>query len=185
MRFLRSGSIEVLDIGMQDTMQLLLLEDEKVIEALATHAAQKPFTDQRHGFCGYLWFGRCCSGLILPEQAKSLPMPPQERLRLDNEKRMLPCTRRPSEKDQDQTIRLCACWSFDLPTEDDELLPQEGVFHHKLGLASGKVSHRIQHERGIGRRGPVDEAVVERLKTPVCQALDKGNNRLHSIRFLY
>jgi len=63
----RSGSIEVLDIGMQDTMQLLLLEDEKVIEALATHAAQKPFTDQRHGFCGYLWFGRCCCGLVLPE----------------------------------------------------------------------------------------------------------------------
>ena len=36
---MRSGSIEVLDIGMQDTMQLLLLEDEKVIEALSTHAA--------------------------------------------------------------------------------------------------------------------------------------------------
>jgi hypothetical protein len=42
---MRSGSIEVLDIGMQDTMQLLLLEDEKVIEALSTYAAQKPFTD--------------------------------------------------------------------------------------------------------------------------------------------
>ena len=36
---MRSGSIEVLDIGTQDTMQLLLLEDEKVIEALSTHAA--------------------------------------------------------------------------------------------------------------------------------------------------
>jgi hypothetical protein len=27
--------------------------------------------------------------------------------------------------------------------------------------------------------------VVERLKTHVCQALDEGNNRLHSRRFLY
>ena len=45
MRFLRSGSIEVMRIGMQDTMQLLLLEDEKMIETLSTHAAQKPFTD--------------------------------------------------------------------------------------------------------------------------------------------
>ena len=43
---MRSGSIEVLDIGMQDTMQLLLLEDEKVIETLSTHAAQKPFADR-------------------------------------------------------------------------------------------------------------------------------------------
>ena len=43
---MRSGSIEVLDIGMQDTVQLLLLQDEKVIETLSTHAAQKPFTDR-------------------------------------------------------------------------------------------------------------------------------------------
>jgi hypothetical protein len=98
---------------------------------------------------------------------------------------MLPCTRRSSEKDQDQAIRLCAGWSFDLPTEDDELLQEEGVFCHELGLASGKVSHRTQHERDIGRFGPVDEVVVERLKTHVCQALDEGDNILHSIRFLF
>ncbi len=48
---MRSGSIEVLDIGMQDTMQLLLLEDEKVIETLSTHAAQKPFTDRIGSWC--------------------------------------------------------------------------------------------------------------------------------------
>ena len=40
-----SGLIEVLDIGTQDTMKLLLLGDERVIETLATHAAQKTFTD--------------------------------------------------------------------------------------------------------------------------------------------
>ena len=41
---MRSDLIEVLGIGMQDTIQLLLLEDEKVIQTLSTHAAQKPFT---------------------------------------------------------------------------------------------------------------------------------------------
>ena len=45
MRFLRSGSIEVLDVGMQDTVQLPLVKDEQVIETLAPHAAEKPFTD--------------------------------------------------------------------------------------------------------------------------------------------
>ena len=40
MRFLRSDLIEVLAIGMQDTMQLLLLQDEQeVIETLAPHTA--------------------------------------------------------------------------------------------------------------------------------------------------
>ena len=37
---MRSGLIEVLDRGTQDTMQLLLLQDEQVIETLATHAAR-------------------------------------------------------------------------------------------------------------------------------------------------
>jgi hypothetical protein len=32
---MRSGLIEVLDIGLKDTIQLLLLEDEKVIETLS------------------------------------------------------------------------------------------------------------------------------------------------------
>ena len=45
MRFLRSGSIEVLDRGAKDTLQLLLLQDEQVIETLAPHTAQKAFTD--------------------------------------------------------------------------------------------------------------------------------------------
>src|SRR5215471_11233262 len=54
---MRSGSIEVLDIGMQDTMQLLLLEDEKVIETLSTHAAQKPFADRIGSWCMVRRFG--------------------------------------------------------------------------------------------------------------------------------
>src|SRR5712692_6558829 len=56
--------------------------------------------------------------LYFQNRRASLAMPAQERLWVDNEKRMLPCTRRSSEKDQDQTIRLCECWSFDLPTQD-------------------------------------------------------------------
>jgi hypothetical protein len=45
MRFLRSGSMKVLDICIKDPLQLLLLQDEQVIETLASHTAQKPFTD--------------------------------------------------------------------------------------------------------------------------------------------
>jgi len=45
MRFLWPGSVEVVDIGSQDPLELLLLEDEQVIETLATYTAQKPFTD--------------------------------------------------------------------------------------------------------------------------------------------
>jgi hypothetical protein len=43
---MRSDLIEVLHIGLKDTIQLLLLEDEKMIEALSSHTQEKPFTDR-------------------------------------------------------------------------------------------------------------------------------------------
>ena len=51
MRFLRSGLIEVLDIGMKDTVQLLLVKDEQVIETRATHTQEKAFTDGIGPWC--------------------------------------------------------------------------------------------------------------------------------------
>ena len=45
MRFLRPGLIEVLGIGTQDTMQLLLVQDEQVIQTLSPHTSQKALTD--------------------------------------------------------------------------------------------------------------------------------------------
>jgi hypothetical protein len=50
MRFLWPGLIEVLNIGMKDTVQLLLVKDEQVIETLATPTAHKPFTDRIGAF---------------------------------------------------------------------------------------------------------------------------------------
>ena len=76
------------------------------LEQLTTDTFRSPepiqrghFLDQRNSLFGYLWFGRCCSGFVLPEELKSMTMPPQERLWLDNEQRLLPCTRSSSEKD--------------------------------------------------------------------------------------
>src|SRR5215472_18579871 len=43
---MRSSLIEVLDISTQDTLQLLLLQDQQVIETLSPHTAQKAFTDR-------------------------------------------------------------------------------------------------------------------------------------------
>ena len=48
---MRSSLIEVLDIATKDTMQLLLLEDEQVIETLSPHTAQKAFTDSVSPWC--------------------------------------------------------------------------------------------------------------------------------------
>ncbi len=42
---MRSGSVEVLDRGVECPVELLLIQDEQVIETLTTHASEKPFTD--------------------------------------------------------------------------------------------------------------------------------------------
>jgi hypothetical protein len=40
-----SGSIEVLDIGVEDTVELFLMQDEQMIEAFTSDTPQKAFTD--------------------------------------------------------------------------------------------------------------------------------------------
>src|SRR5260370_38271977 len=39
------GSIEVLNVGVERAVELLLMEDEQVIETLASYTSEKPFTD--------------------------------------------------------------------------------------------------------------------------------------------
>jgi hypothetical protein len=50
MCFLWPRSIEVPNRGIKDTLQLLLVKDEQVIETLATHTQEKPFTDRIGAF---------------------------------------------------------------------------------------------------------------------------------------
>jgi hypothetical protein len=42
---MRSGSIEVVYISIEYPLELLLMQDEQVIETLASHTPQKAFTD--------------------------------------------------------------------------------------------------------------------------------------------
>jgi len=65
------------------------------------------------------------------------------------------------------------------------LLTQQGVFCDQFGLASGKVSQRPQEERSGVRRGPDDEAVMERLKAKTYQLLEKNKNPMHRVRYSF
>ena len=48
---MRPGSVEVLDRGVKDAVQLFLLQDEKVIETRSPHTPQKPLTDRIDSRC--------------------------------------------------------------------------------------------------------------------------------------
>jgi len=60
-----SRPVEILDVETQDTMELLLTEDQYVIQALAPHTPQKTFTNRIGAFrvirrFQYLTIARCC-----------------------------------------------------------------------------------------------------------------------------
>ncbi len=48
---MRPGSVEVVYIGSQYPLELLLMQDEQVIETLATHTQEKAFTDRIGPWC--------------------------------------------------------------------------------------------------------------------------------------
>ena len=59
----------------------------------------------------------------LPQQAEELTVSTQKRLRLDKEKRLFPGPNHPGENHKEKPIGLPIGGSFDLSTEDDQLVP--------------------------------------------------------------
>ena len=60
-----SCSVEIRDVGTQDTVQLLLMEDHYLVQALSPHTPQKAFTDGIGSWrmiwrFEYLHVARCC-----------------------------------------------------------------------------------------------------------------------------
>ncbi len=61
-----SCPVEIRDVGTQDTMQLLLMEDQYMIQALASDTQEKAFTDRIGARCMIGCFenldaARCCN----------------------------------------------------------------------------------------------------------------------------
>ena len=77
----------------------------------------------------------------IPIQLESMAMPMEERLWLNDEQRLLPCSNHPGQKHEEHAIRFGTGGSFHLSAEGNELLMEQCVFCHEFGLASGKVSH--------------------------------------------
>jgi len=102
---------------------------------------------------------------------------------LHDEEGLFPGSNHSCQKHQEDAVRFGTCRSFHVSAQDHELLAQKCVFCHEFGLASSKVCQRPQEKRGSVRFCPGDEAVVERLKTKVCQPFDEGKDLMHSVRY--
>jgi hypothetical protein len=59
---------------------------------------------------------------VLPERAEELTMPSKDRLWLDKEERLFPGPNHPDEEHQEKPVRLPVNGTFDLSTQDDQLV---------------------------------------------------------------
>jgi len=118
---------------------------------------------------------------MLPKHTKELTMPAQKRLRLDDKERLFPGSNHSSEKQQAEPIGPLARRSFDMPMQDDELLPQQRVFDKQFGLAFGKVCDRSQQKGGGARFHPTNNAITERVKAKSYSMPEKDENREHRL----
>src|SRR5215469_7441352 len=106
-------------------------------------------------------------------------MPPQQGVWLNDQNGILPSMNQPCQEEEEHAIRISARWPFHLPFEDDELLSQESVFHHQLGLASAKVGQSLERQGGSERFRPTSKAGGERMQAVLQEAQERGQNTSH------
>ena len=97
---------------------------------------------QRKSRCSLLRFR-----FVLPEDAEDLTVPAQQGLWLDKKERLFPGLDHPGQEYEKKSVRLPVYWSLDLPTQDDQLLAQERVFHEQFGFASGEIGKGSKDQR--------------------------------------
>src|SRR5438552_4757641 len=103
-------------------------------------------------------------------------MEAEQRLWLNDEERLLPCPNHPCQEDEEHAIRFRACGAFHLAPEDDELLSQEGIFCHELGLASAKVGQGLERQGGSERSGPLKKSSSQSSGQRIHEPLEKKNH---------
>jgi hypothetical protein len=136
--------------------------------------------DQGDGFLGDLGPVRSGLGLVLPVQAKELPMPPQQGVWLHDHEGLPPGSNQPGQQDQEDAIGLRACGPFHLPLQDNELLAQEGNFGHQFRLASAQVGQGGERQGGSERFGPTSQTSGEGIQAAIQEPLESGENTTHT-----
>jgi len=107
-------------------------------------------------------------------------MPAQKGLRLDDKERLFPGPNHSGEKYQEHSVCFSVNWSFDLSTQDDQLVSQQRVFRQQFGSASGQISKRSKHKGGRQWFDPTQNTFLERVQVKTDTLLDRGKYTQHN-----
>ena len=103
-------------------------------------------------------------------------MPAQKRFWLDDKERLFPG---PNHSGQEHSVCFPVNWSFNLSTQDDELVSQQRVFRQQFNLASGQIGKRAEHQGGRWRFDPTQNTFLEHRKAEADALPDRGKDTQH------
>ena len=100
-------------------------------------------------------------------------------LRLDKKEGLFPGPNHPGENHQEKPIGLTIDGSFDLSTEDDQLVSKQGVFRKQIGFSSGQIGECARHKGGRQWFDPPQNTFLERVQAKTDALLDRGKYIQH------
>ena len=74
-------------------------------------------------------------------------MPAQEGVGLDDEECLSPKRPRPCQKNQPDSVLIAEPGAFDVALQDNQLLPEEGIFGDEVGFAANRIPSRPCNQR--------------------------------------
>ena len=85
-------------------------------------------------------------------------MPTEQRLGLEEVECVFPMSNATGQQDEPETVGAREAWPFDLPMEDDQLLPEQGVLGDELGSAAVQVGGKGGGRPDMAQAGGNDPA---------------------------
>ncbi len=108
----------------------------------------------------------------LPEEAKTVPLPAQERLRLGDQQGFFPVGKTRGQEEKPEAIRAGKVRLLDLALEDNQLMAKQGIFCDQLGTSEGEIGGSAKEQgRAYGQNS--SHRVIETseemvMRRPIC-----------------
>jgi hypothetical protein len=124
-------------------------------------------------------FLACTLHLCFQNARKSSRCQREMRLWLDKEERLSPSPNHSGQEHQKKPVCFPADGTFNLSTQDDQLLPQQRVFRQQFGFASGQVDECSERKRCRRWFEPTQSTFLERVQTETDALLNQEKHILH------
>ena len=92
---------------------------------------------------------------------KQFPMPTEQGIRLNDMHGLLPEFGKVGKKHEQEAVLVAKLRSFDLPMQDDKLLPQQSILHDQIRTAASYICEKTRDQHCSGRFCPMFDTLLK------------------------